>query len=60
MPVAFILTPASLAHSALFAGYYSYLNANVICAWRAGAVVAGELESADRLHQGPYWGLQRG
>ncbi|KAK0554150.1 hypothetical protein OC846_002239 [Tilletia horrida] len=29
MPL-FVLSPASLAHSALFAGYYSYLGANVI------------------------------
>lgn len=28
MPL-FVLSPASLAHSALFAGYYSYLTANV-------------------------------
>ena len=59
MPVAFILTPASLAHSALFAGYYSYLNANVICAWRRWWPPR-ERESADRSHQGLYWKLQRG
>ncbi|SNX85928.1 uncharacterized protein MEPE_04637 [Melanopsichium pennsylvanicum] len=29
MPL-FVLSPASLAHSALFAGYYSYLSCNVI------------------------------
>ncbi|KAJ1022808.1 hypothetical protein NDA18_005141 [Ustilago nuda] len=29
MPL-FVLSPASLAHSALFAGYYSYLSSNVI------------------------------
>ncbi|SPO27769.1 uncharacterized protein UTRI_04190_B [Ustilago trichophora] len=29
MPL-FVLSPASLAHSALFAGYYSYLTANVV------------------------------
>ncbi|KDN50846.1 hypothetical protein K437DRAFT_255017 [Tilletiaria anomala UBC 951] len=29
MPL-FVLSPASLAHSALFAGYYSYLTANVM------------------------------
>ncbi|KAJ9479940.1 hypothetical protein PHBOTO_003707 [Pseudozyma hubeiensis] len=29
MPL-FVLSPASLAHSALFAGYYSYLSANVV------------------------------
>ncbi|PWY98193.1 hypothetical protein BCV70DRAFT_201981 [Testicularia cyperi] len=29
MPL-FVLSPASLAHSALFAGYYSYLTSNVI------------------------------
>ncbi|PWN48429.1 hypothetical protein IE53DRAFT_389386 [Violaceomyces palustris] len=29
MPL-FVLSPASLAHSALFAGYYTYLSSNVI------------------------------
>ncbi|WFD35949.1 hypothetical protein MCUN1_002820 [Malassezia cuniculi] len=29
MPL-FVLSPASLAHSALFTGYYTYLSANVI------------------------------
>ncbi len=37
MPL-FVLSPASLAHSALFAGYYSYLAGNVFSV--SGAVHA--------------------
>ncbi|KAL9937504.1 hypothetical protein V8E36_003913 [Tilletia maclaganii] len=45
MPL-FVLSPASLAHSALFAGYYSYLGANVVSLRLKTGVFLGGGENA--------------
>ncbi|PWN42381.1 hypothetical protein IE81DRAFT_323532 [Ceraceosorus guamensis] len=42
MPFAYLLTPASLAQSALFAGYYAYLNINVCSYRRLSGVAIGD------------------
>ncbi|EPQ30099.1 uncharacterized protein PFL1_02216 [Pseudozyma flocculosa PF-1] len=44
MPL-FVLSPASLAHSALFAGYYSYLGASVISLRMKTGLTLGEGDS---------------
>ncbi|PWN30675.1 hypothetical protein BDZ90DRAFT_277122 [Jaminaea rosea] len=44
MPL-FVLSPASLAHSALFAGYYSYLSANVVSLRLKSGVMLGTGEA---------------
>ncbi|PWN94832.1 hypothetical protein FA09DRAFT_332498 [Tilletiopsis washingtonensis] len=59
MPVAFILTPASLAHSALFAGYYSYLNANVISLRRASQTALGSVVKSSNAPARDSEALQR-
>ncbi|KAK0520117.1 hypothetical protein OC834_003648 [Tilletia horrida] len=47
MPL-FVLSPASLAHSALFAGYYSYLGANVVSyRLKTGLLIGGGESAAD-------------
>ncbi|CDR87244.1 uncharacterized protein SPSC_00370 [Sporisorium scitamineum] len=51
MPL-FVLSPASLAHSALFAGYYSYLSANVIVNRLSTNVYLGSGDS-DKVQHGP-------
>ncbi|KAE8225437.1 hypothetical protein CF319_g1816 [Tilletia indica] len=45
MPL-FVLSPASLAHSALFAGYYTYLGTNVISNRFATGLYLGQGESS--------------
>ncbi|WFC96933.1 hypothetical protein MBRA1_003599 [Malassezia brasiliensis] len=47
MPL-FVLSPASLAHSALFAGYYSYLSANVVALRKKD----GQVDSAKAVAPG--------
>ncbi|KAI3618491.1 hypothetical protein CBS9595_002854 [Malassezia furfur] len=47
MPL-FVLSPASLAHSALFAGYYSYLSANVVALRKKD----GQVDSAKAVTPG--------
>ncbi|CEH14296.1 Membrane-associated, eicosanoid/glutathione metabolism (MAPEG) protein [Ceraceosorus bombacis] len=44
MPL-FVLSPASLAHSALFAGYYSYLTTNVVALRLKTGVFIGQGEA---------------
>ncbi|CAO1629741.1 unnamed protein product [Sympodiomycopsis kandeliae] len=44
MPL-FVLSPASLAHSALFAGYYSYLTSNVVSLRLKTGLMIGQGES---------------
>ncbi|PWO00228.1 hypothetical protein FA09DRAFT_328331 [Tilletiopsis washingtonensis] len=44
MPL-FVLSPASLAHSALFAGYYSYLTSNVVALRLKTGVMIGDGET---------------
>ncbi|CBQ73844.1 conserved hypothetical protein [Sporisorium reilianum SRZ2] len=51
MPL-FVLSPASLAHSALFAGYYSYLTANVFRVRLSTNVYLGSGDS-DKVQHGP-------
>ncbi|PWN23867.1 hypothetical protein BCV69DRAFT_279777 [Microstroma glucosiphilum] len=49
MPL-FVLSPASLAHSALFAGYYSYLTANVVSYRLKSGVMLGTGEAGSVRH----------
>ncbi|EST09469.1 Membrane-associated, eicosanoid/glutathione metabolism (MAPEG) protein [Kalmanozyma brasiliensis GHG001] len=48
MPL-FVLSPASLAHSALFAGYYTYLSSNVIVNRLSSNIWLGSGD-ADKVH----------
>ncbi|CAD6888782.1 unnamed protein product [Tilletia controversa] len=50
MPL-FVLSPASLAHSALFAGYYSYLAANVIALRFKTGITLGQGESSTDIRK---------